>query len=63
MFKILLILNWFIFSMPDIISTDYARICDFNKKTKLSNCDEMMLNSYFIFPDSSIYIYQFISPF
>jgi hypothetical protein len=63
MFKILLLLNLFSFSKADTIFTDYARMCDFNKKTKLSNCDEMMLNSSFIFPDSTEYIYQSISHF
>lgn len=63
MFKTLLVLSLFGFFKNDTVSTDYVRMCEFNKKTKLSNCDEMMLNSFFIFPDSTKYIYQSISRF
>jgi hypothetical protein len=63
MFKILFLLNLFSFFKNDTVFTDYIRMCDISEKEELSNCDEMMLNSSFIFSDSNEYIYQSISHF
>ena len=61
MINLLILLSFLNFGMSDTIHTNYARMCDLNKKTALNNCDEMMLNASFVFSDTTEYIYQFVN--
>jgi Na+-transporting NADH:ubiquinone oxidoreductase subunit NqrC len=57
MINFLIIFNLLSIFHSDTLQTDYVRMCEFDKKKHLYNCDEIILNSNFILCDSQIYQY------